>query len=47
MDGRVVGLPGIWKTFYVMKIEKYLLLLLALAVLVIIGSFFYDRRGLL
>jgi hypothetical protein len=30
-----------------MKIEKYLLVVLVLAVLLIIGSFFYDHRGLL
>jgi cell division protein FtsL len=40
-NGRVVGLRKIRKACYVMKIEKYLLLLLAVAVLLMIGSLFY------
>jgi hypothetical protein len=40
-NGRVVALPGTRKACYVMKIEKYLLLLLALFVAVVIASFFY------
>ena len=38
---RVVALPAIRKACYVMKIEKYLLLVLAVAVLLIIGSLLY------
>ena len=41
MSGRVVALPGNTNAFYVMKIEKYLLLLLALFVLLILVRFFY------
>jgi hypothetical protein len=41
VSGRVVALPGNTNAFYVMKIEKYLLLLLALFVLLILVRFFY------
>jgi hypothetical protein len=46
-DGRVVALPKKSGRRYVMKIERYLPLALAFAVLLIIGTFFYDHRELL
>jgi hypothetical protein len=41
-DGSVVAFPrNSGRTCYVMKVERYLLLLLAIAVFLIIGSLFY------